>query len=211
MRHLPLKLHLPSADDEDRGSRIHVSTCIGHLLNKLNPGKFNKPIDADARIKFEFGFAWEEAVVSRAFWKRILKLSYPDMVFQQMRTELDGLRGTPDIIIQDYMIEGLGPDWIVECKWTEKSAAYGILDSRFWHWQVQMKAYCHMWDWKHALLLVCFRNGDYRPKKFLLQGWLFEFTDEELKTNWEMLLGARDEILAERTPKKKKGPHVKGR
>jgi len=60
---------------------------------------------------------------------------------------------------------------------------------------VQMMAYCHMWETTEAMLVVCFLDGDYRPRQIQNAAWDFTFTPDELTRNWAMLCGARDRIL----------------
>lgn len=209
MRFTPIELTLPSAaDDEtsDREKGAHVSTCIKHLLMKIDPKKYGKPEAPDTRLLWELGLAWEAIALSRSFWKRILRRTFPEMSFRQVQVQLDGIWGTCDMV--SLAARTLRPepvDLITESKLTRYSMIHHPKTSiNFWGWRVQMMSYCTMWGTKHALLPVLFLNGDYKPKEMVPRAWDITFKQSELDENWDMMLGARDEILALSKTKRKK-------
>lgn len=203
MKFTPIPLVLPSVLDDadsDRNPGLHISDVIKHLLMQIDPKKYGKPEEADTRILWELGLAWEVVALSRAFWKRILKRTFPKISFKQVQLLCDGIWGTCDMISLDAENPfGFGPDVdvITESKLTRYSMAHHPQHSiNFWGWRVQIMAYCYMWGIRHALLPVCFLNGDYKPKQIVPRAWAIKFKQSELVENWNMILQARDEILA---------------
>ena len=191
----PVKLWTPTAIDDLESPRekgVHVSGCIQSLLADLDPKKYTKTEPSGAvRLLWEMGLAWEQHALSRSFWRRILRRTYPACTFQQVQLELDGIWGTCDQIA----IDSNNRARIVETKLTRKSSSASIDSTKFWAWHVQMMAYCHMWETTEAMLVVCFLDGDYRPRQIQNAAWDFTFTPDELTRNWAMLCGARDRIL----------------
>jgi len=198
MKFTPIPLSLPSIADEagsERNPGLHISGVIKHLLMQMDPKKYGSDASDDVRVLWEMGLAWEEIALSRAFWERIMRRTYPECSFVQVQAQQDGLWGTCDMI----SLGDKGPmsrAVITESKLTQISAANEIDSIKFWSWHVQMKAYCHMWGARKAVIPVCFLFGDYRPKRILPRAWDVEFTKIELVENWDMILQARDEILA---------------
>jgi len=194
VRFTPIELSLPSIADEATSGRhtgVHVSNCIKHLLLQLDPDKYNSIANDDVRLLWEMGLAWEDIALSRAFWKRILKRTFPKSSFRQMQAQCDDIWGTCDML-------SLGSKRIItESKLTQLSMSHDIAGVKFWSWRVQMMSYCHMWDARDALLPVMFLNGDYKPKRMVPRAWDVNFKRSEIAENWTMMLQARDEILAQ--------------
>lgn len=193
MKFTPIKLNLPSVADDagsDRNPGLHVSGIIKHLLMQLDPKKYSKGEDTDTRLLWELGLAWEDIALSRSFWTRILKRTYPKASFKQVQCSLDDIWGTCDMItLGDRTL-------ITESKLTRYSMVHHPKTSmNFWSWRVQMMAYCKMWGGTDALLPVCFLNGDYRPKIITARAWDITFEQDEIEDNWSMMLQARDEII----------------
>lgn len=201
MRFTPIELSVPSQADDHTSSRntgLHISNLIKHLLLKIDPGKYDSIASDEVRLLWELGLAWEDMALSKAFWRRILKRTYPKARFKQMQAQCDDIWGTCDML-------SLGSKRLItESKLTQLSMGHDITGMKFWSWRVQMMAYCHMWGAKNALLPVCFLNADYKPKRIALRAWDVIFTKSEIAENWSMMLGARDEILAQQKKGKKK-------
>lgn len=201
MKFTPIPLVLPSVLDDadsDRNPGLHVSGVVKHLLMQMDPKKYGSDPNDDVRVLWEMGLAWEEIALSRAFWERIMRRTYPDASFTQVQAQKDNIWGTCDMI-------ALGDETVVtESKLTQISAINEIDSIKFWSWHVQMKAYCHMWGARRAVIPVCFLFGDYRPKRILPRAWDVTFTKTELAENWNMILQARDEILAAQKATKKR-------
>lgn len=205
MKVTPLDLVLPSEADEagsDRNPGLHISGLIKHLLVVMDPKTYFENPDAeiagDSRyILWELGLGWEDIALSRAFWERILRRTYPSMSYKQVQAKKDGIWGTCDMV-------SLGKRTLItESKLTRISMKNDILSVRFWSWRVQMMAYCEMWDARHAILPVCFLNGDYKPPRIVPRAWSFEFDKQELRDNWAMLMQAKQEILDSQKEKKR--------
>lgn len=201
MKFTPIELSVPTAADDANSGRntgVHVSSCIKHLLLQLDPGKYDLIVHDETRLLWELGLAWEDIALSRSFWRRILKRTYPKARFKQIQAQCDDIWGTCDML-------ALGKQRLItESKLTQLSMSHDITGPKFWSWRVQMMAYCHMWGAKSALLPVCFLNADYKPKRIALRAWDIEFTADEIADNWTMMLGARDAILALQKKGKKK-------
>lgn len=202
MKFTEIKLSLPSVADEagsDRNPGLHVSGAVSHLLKQLDPKKYGSLPDDDTRVLWEMGLAWEDIALSRSFWTRILRRTYPAASFTQVQVELDGLWGTCDMI-------QLGKrTTITESKLTRYSMTKEpATDMDFWGWRVQIMAYCKMWGATRAVLPVCFLNGDYKPKRIVPRAWDIELEQDEIDANWSMILQARDEIMAAQKKQGKK-------
>ena len=203
MRFIPIELSVPTVADEEtsgRESGLHISNLIKHLLLQLDPHRYGGIADDAVRLLWEMGLAWEDIALSRSFWRRILKRTYPTAHFKQMQAQCDGIWGTCDML----SMEG-SKTLITESKLTQISMVNEIDGMKFWSWRVQMMAYCHMWGTRRALLPVCFLNADYRPKRIALRAWDVRFKKSEIASNWSMMLQARDEILAQSKGDKKRG------
>jgi len=158
-----------------RSDTLHVSTLIKAICVGLEPERFGGTDDPS--VKFEIGFAVERAIEEAWRLRRI-------EVLRPGEFTKDGVTGSPDGISFDAE----GPV-IEEIKCTWMSSRGCPDDKKYWHWLVQMKAYCHLIDTLRARLHVFFVNGDYaqhREPQYL--SWDFTFTKGELIENWSMLL-----------------------
>jgi len=158
-----------------RSDTLHVSTLIKAICVGLEPERFGGTDDPS--VKFEIGFAVERAIEEAWRLRRI-------EVLRPGEFTKDGVTGSPDGICFDA--EG---SVIEEIKCTWMSSRGCPDDKKYWHWLVQMKAYCHLIDTLRARLHVFFVNGDYaqhREPQYL--SWDFTFTKGELIENWSMLL-----------------------
>lgn len=162
----------------------HVSDIIRDLEHRITkPGK-RRPYDEllpEERKRMgahvEMGWAWEEivrAAMLRTYYRGL------DRFVSVGEVELDGIFGTPDWVdCEDVCVE--------EFKATWRSSRRQI-QVDYWHWFVQMKAYCRMLDMRIARLRVFFVNGDYRDSGPQFRLWQIEFSLLELDKNWSMLL-----------------------
>lgn len=193
MRPIPIRL-LPAPDLSERPRGIHCSELIRRIMVKLEPKKFQKSdgsFDDDALLRFEIGFAFEQVVLSRAFMMRLPILGKRKHLATQLSIKFRGVWLTPDVF-----------NWwrgvLYECKTTKYSMGTPIDDMKFWHWWVQIQAYCLALGVRRAVLIVCFLNGDYRKVRFKTCAWKVRFTRRELEENWAMLENERRELLRER-------------
>lgn len=157
-----------------RSPGLHVSTIIKSICHEIDPKRF--PLSADGDLpwnRFEVGFTFER-VLEQAFASRLPHIFRPGEIF------LDGIYLSPD---------GIDPDgWVLEeykATWmTSHDAPEG---AKFWHWKIQMMAYCHALGTLRARLRALFING-WGDKNPQYKVWEFEFTEHELLCNWSMIL-----------------------
>lgn len=166
----------------NRSPGKHVSHIIHSLC--VNLGHY-VPDDAPNTVRFELGNALEHAVIDR------YTLDDPDRYIRPGEFEVDGVHGTPDLLdLYDEAVE--------ECKLTWLSTKHEVDSQKFWHYWVQLRAYCYMVGltmgdgWSIGRLHVCFVNGNYKygddGSGPVYKVWECRFTKEELEKNWRMLL-----------------------
>lgn len=164
-------------------SHAHVSNIIRDIENTLfKPGQ-RRPYDELSPSEQQrlgnyasVGWAWEEIIrngILATGWQPAGNFISPGQL------ELDGIYGTPDWW-------DVRNDALVEFKATWRSSRRP-LDPDFWHWLVQIKAYCHMARTDRALLYVFYVNGDYRESGPQLKLYDLVSAGIELEENWEMI------------------------
>jgi len=169
-----------------RSKGIHCSDLIKRILRRMDPERF-KGEEPDPN-RLVVGFIWEE-MISTGFASLARKKTKvhqfelcTEMCGRQVFFTLDGL---------DYA------KWRVhEYKATWMSARHPITDHRFWHWFVQMKAYCKVAQTQEAELWAFFVNGTYRngPE---MKRWEVTFSKREIEENWLMLTNTLKEMIRE--------------
>lgn len=175
MKSSPIEISVEDFEPQlERSKGIHVSQCIKRLLVKMDPKKYGG--EGFDRDRMFVGFLWEE-VMSAAF-ARLARSRDPDL--EQVEVEVDGLIGT----IDGYDAER---GRVREFKATWISSRNPIDSHRFWHWMVQVKAYCYMTGTLEADLFVLFVDGDYKPRKRIPKAWVLRFTEQEVVDNWRLL------------------------
>lgn len=169
-----------------RSPGVHVSDIIRDLENTVTkPGerKDFKDLSPDEKRRMgnyvAVGWAWEEI-----FKRQMLAMDasvWRDAARYQHKFELvkDAIIATPDYV-------DTKEDVLIEFKATWRSSGRDI-QSDFWSWWVQIKAYCHMLGLDHARLIVFFVCGDYRESGPQIKMWDAKFTSVELEENWIML------------------------
>jgi hypothetical protein len=175
------------APNPPRSDTLHVSTLIKAILVGLEPERFSGTDDPS--VKFEMGFAVERAIEEAWRLRRI-------EVLRPGEFEKDGITGSPDGV----SFEG-GTPVVEEIKCTWMSSRGCPDDKKFWHWLIQMKAYCWLLDTPRSRLHVFFVNGDYkehRDPQYL--SWDFTFTQQELAENFEMLRNAARTLRSSAPP-----------
>jgi hypothetical protein len=158
-----------------RSDTLHVSTLIKAICVGLEPERFGGTDDPS--VKFEIGFAVERAIEEAWRLRRI-------DVLRPGEFTKDGITGSPDGVSFN---EGVPVVEEIKCTWMSSRGCPD--DRKFWHWFVQIKAYCHLLDTRLACLHVFFVNGDYaqhREPQYL--SWDLRFNKGELDENWSMLL-----------------------
>lgn len=157
--------------DPTRSKGVHLSDILKPMMQEMEPGRFKGgALDV---LKVEAGFAFERMM------ERGLKAKFPHYL-RPCEVSCEGIAFSPD---------GYDPDTntLYELKCTWMSSADAPLAKKFWHWLVQMKAYCYVLNCHHAVLVGFFVNGDYRNSGPQLRAWKLEFTARELAENFSML------------------------
>lgn len=174
----------------ERSEGLHASRIIRDLQEGLGIAKGgDNGITQDQLEEFgTIGFLWE----------RVLEITLARMVcddnpgrYQRIgELHLGGIFLTPDYCDLDFYGDGsnvLGlEEW--KCSWSSYRKG-DDLEKHFWHWLVQIKAYCWALETRVARLRAVFIAGDWKgditPKCRI---WEFEFTERELADNWSMLV-----------------------
>lgn len=189
---LPDQYTARTPDDKAKGVH-HVSRLLHTICEKMWPHRFGKGNgERPSNLRILIGMLFE-SLLTAAFKSQISQDLNGDARFMRLgevkrKVKWKGRQltvvGTPDALdTEDWMIE--------EWKATWMSCRQPITDPKFWHYWVQVMAYCYMVGTTRARLRVLFVNGDYShgdesgPR---LLGWEVEFTEQELKENWDMLL-----------------------
>lgn len=174
-----------NVDSGPRSPGLHVSDIIKDICVEIFPKRFSRD-DADMPWeKFELGFTWE-AILAQTLAARFRE-GRSDIVVHPGEIYADGIYMTPDAVdFKTYTLEEY------KCSWARSTRE--ITDDLFWHWIVQAKAYCYGMQqcglpFTKSILRVLFINGDYREhRNAVVRVWELEFTQLEIKENWEMLV-----------------------
>jgi hypothetical protein len=164
--------------ETERSPGVHFSDLIKPILRKMDPKRF-KGTDIDPEFVFA-GLLWEE-VVSGAL-ARMARAKY--RYLKQVEVEFRGVFLTMDTFDIDR-------SRVHEYKATEMSSARPITDIMFWHYFVQLKAYCLATGTNEAELWVYYMRGDYRKKRRDAVRYECRFSRRELEENWLMLENVR--------------------
>jgi hypothetical protein len=163
-----------------RSVGVHVSDIYNDLFQRLDPKRYtDTPLD---RSRLEAGLSFED-LLEEALTRRLSS-------FRPGEIEVEGVAGSPDLLIPEpngeVRVGEIKCTWM-SCKEMPVEEATS-LPPKFEKWVVQTKAYCYMCETPLARLLVYFVNGDYAPPAPRLLAWDVEFTAQELRENWRMLL-----------------------
>lgn len=167
-----------------RSSGVHLSDIIRYIDNTvMNPGKrpasesLSQAELARAGSRWEMGFIWE-VLVEEVFMRRMLerlRLQKQDpLIFRNLAL-------TPDA-------DSEPEERIFEFKATWYSSRRGEeFEDNFWHWIMQIKAYCLAKRRLKATIFVFWVNGDYKESGPMVIRYDFEFTPQELEENWQII------------------------
>jgi hypothetical protein len=194
---IPIQLTLPPSEIP-RSPGQHVSAiirCLATEMGILKPEWAEELSLVDVReitdpvavLRMLIGLAWERYYIQEILAPKL------GVVHQPGELECDGVYGSPDGESLSVMLTLKGKEqWqsvIHEIKSTYKSTrTVGDLTNETM-WLMQIKSYCKMKGTCHAMLHVLFVCGDYSyPIKPILKMWQLEFTQEEIDSNWKMLM-----------------------
>jgi hypothetical protein len=166
-----------------RSAGVHVSTLVKRICQQLEPDRFaNGEMDWN---RIEFGSTLERVI--EEMWQRRRRLTV-----RPGEIQCDGIIGSPDAVTfedGDLIVDEIKATWMTSRGCPE--------DRKFWHWLVQVRAYCWMLQTERARLHVFFVNGNYRDERapqFLV--WDLLFDRRELQENWQMLVNASADVKA---------------
>lgn len=83
-------------------------------------------------------------------------------------------------------------DWTAELKTTRMSSAKGDKQDFPEVWLEYMKGGCHMLDIRTYHLTVLYMMGSWRPPFPVIKSYQFDFTDEEIQSNWNNIKSRYD-------------------
>lgn len=165
---LNLDLTFPRGISPERTAGVHLTQIIRSIHEETTEPKEGW----DSRslwLSGEIGFMWEE-ILSYA-----LKSRLPNRIGE---VEKDGIIMSPDGIDLDM--------WeLWEYKATWKSSKNQPYDN--WKWMVQVKAYALALEVCVVKMAVLYVMGDYRGSGPQYIGYRLEFTEYELRENWDLL------------------------
>lgn len=202
-RRVPVNLRLPESK-APRSDGVHVSgiiRCIATETGILKPEwaedlsltDIREITDPVAVLRISIGLAWEE-------WYIPTILGPMGVLDHPGENQVEGIYLTHDAESLDVIITERNQKRYVlkvhEIKATYKSTrTVGDMSSQ-WMWLAQIKAYCKAVKTLHAVIHILYLCGDYSyPIKPLLECWELEFTQEEIDSNWQLLIDYRDERM----------------
>ena len=197
---LPTNFTLPPPRQE-RGKGVHLSgiiRCIATEEGILKPEWAEELSLLDVRsitdpvaiLRISIGLAWEEWYIPTILGPVMGVMDHPGEM------EVDGVYMTHDgeslsSVVADRSDVNITPLVLMvhEVKATYKrtNTVKDLRDQ--WMWIAQVKGYCKGLGTRFAVVHVLFLCGDYSyPIKPQLRVWQLEFTQEEIDTNWDLLM-----------------------
>lgn len=177
---------------QQRTAGIHLSEIINDICHRL--GYF---------VESESGMDWSLIRLGSTFeWALIQRYyrQFPGEYLIPGECEHDGTLGHPDllrVIKSNRCVKEIKFTWRSsgpECGINSTPPAdHPIRGRKFWKDWTQLKGYCHMMsesvhsDYRTGELEICHPKGDYKEFKTVHSVWRQEFTEYELRDNWEML------------------------
>lgn len=169
-----------------RPKGLHLGAIIRKMREAANETRGDPAEQEGARM--QLGFLWESAF-ERAWAES--RLATRGHVQRQLSLQRDGIWMTPDAydpathVLEEYKLT-----WKSRRKWDANP------ERHFWPWLVQIKAYALALETTTCQLRVFWVNDDYRfTGPFTpAREYLLEFTEQELRENWSVVLQVRDEI-----------------
>lgn len=183
----------PGGEEYQRSSGLHVSDIIRDIENRVTkPGK--RPSIGDLLPEEKkrmghytsMGWMWEE-IIREAMIRKALSEADGDRYMRLGELELDGIAASPDLFdVQDFCVEEFKATW---------RSMRRNLQTDFWSWLVQTKAYCKMTGTQWTRLSVFWVCGDYRGSGPVFKRYQIRYEEEEIERNWQMLIGHAERSL----------------
>jgi hypothetical protein len=176
-------IDIQPAGTPERTGGLHVSTILKDMLVSMDRKRFGGPLNP---VLIHAGWALEHAI-SRGLLS-LYKYDGPGHFYHPGEFIIDGVKLSPDLITIEDMLR------CEEIKFTRYSCRQPITDPKFWHYIVQLKAYCRALGTNEGRLRILFINGNYSyddndpessPQYKVIT---LRFTDLELEENWSMLI-----------------------
>jgi len=188
----PLDIRSRAQQYTERTEGLHLSQITGDILIGMDPKKYGRDeVDDGKWMNFLIGLIFERAL-ELAWLDKELDGFRPGLIRPGEITWTDPISGKKIYGTPDAFDTVLGrPE---EYKCTKKSSRQDILDPKFWHYWVQLKAYAYMLGVNSGVLWVMFINGNYSKDfedpeaSYTIKGWEDTWTDLQLQENWAMLV-----------------------
>lgn len=178
----------------ERSPGLHLSRITHDILCTIDPKRFGEMHEdrgdgagqGAQYLRFLAGIMFERALEMAWLDLTLERGSRPELI-RPGEIEVDGITGTADA----YDTAIGQPE---EYKCTKMSCRQSILDRKFWHYWVQLKAYAYMWGCNSGALWVLHLNGNYSwddadPNSgYVIRGYQAIWTELELKENWWMMV-----------------------
>ena len=153
-----------------RSPGLHLSDIINDIESIFYPKEYNRKNNINNSWFASLGFIWEQ----------VLSLSFSWLLGKRPQEIIcDGIACSPDGINDELEL-------VDEYKCTWRSTKTKPWD--VWRWMIQIKAYCYISGYNIARFHVLYVMGDYKFSGPQCLPFLIEFTDDELLSNWMMLV-----------------------
>lgn len=170
---------------------VHLSDIYGSLMKRLQPDRFNQPMDTIAFTRMETGIAFEN-MLERGLAEKYATVRPGEIISTEgVYMSPDGINPTLDAG-EEYKCTWMSSRSKGSTPYTDEE---GKPSEKFIHWFFQMMGYAKWLGTERFLLRVLHVNGDYTyPLTPLFITHLIEFTESEIDENWSMLMNhARSE------------------
>lgn len=162
-----------------RSEGVHCSQVIDYICRKTGQykGRADEGISPELMTRFQLGTALEDSIATR------FEQTYPGEFIRVGELEEDGIYLTPDLVMVDPWTD-------VEIKLTWMSARESLYPEsrKLWKYWTQVKCYCRALRTQRGRLIIVHINGDGGRFEVITRVWDAEFTKQELRMNWDMIL-----------------------
>lgn len=174
----------PITGDSARSSdsRPHLTDILRDLAAAIGKGKDRDAISEEELNRYAAGgWIWEHA-----FDQALAAAVDNGQMWSPGEVECEGIVGTPDRLrIGDHgelRVQELKARW-------QSSRKFDDLERNYWIELAQIMSYCYMNSTRYADLHVFYVAGDWRPPVPVQRSAALEFTERELRENWDMVVG----------------------
>lgn len=171
----------------ERSPGIHLSDVIREVERMLGkPKQDDDRSSQGTKLQWEKGFLWES--IFSYYWARRYGKQVRETLISPGEQVVDGIACTIDFLdTNDYTL--------IECKATARSInKLEAFEANFWTWMLQVKAYLYVLKSNKARMPIIFLCGNYKPPFPVAVMVELEFTAEELRENWAMLVNTANNM-----------------